>query len=254
MFVAPMLTIIWQDVVAIETIKILVGLSIGAILIFFRNLIIQILATMVKSIIKTPKAIIDGIKLIGSEKFQAMPHKVEQLQEKLDSIDKKVRDLEHTVGPNGGKSLLDGVNELKKLFSSLEHNIRAIVYNAQQIVDASETMMFSLSSTGNFTWASKGLQDLVDFSFDDGFKNQQWENLYFPEDLLDVRRRWADAIKTSIEIDNSDSKLLEPEVILTLLTRFRHNNTNEEIPVKVRLTKMPDGSISGIVNKISKTK
>lgn len=185
-----------------------------------------------------------GVELLGSDAFKQLPEVVGQLNNRIERLEK-------FVGPNGGKSILDGVNSLRINVRELQDAITAVSARDKEMVDALGVLMWKSDENGRCVWASKSLQELVGYSFEEGFKDYQWENLYFPEDYPGVRRRWEDAIAAAKSHDDPETKHLDAEVILSMRTRYRHGKTGRAIPVYFKATLMPDGSITGIVTDLS---
>jgi len=232
-----------QTVIATELIKILFLITVGAIILHFRDYIKNALQAM-KTFVSSAKK---GITVLGSDDFQALPKNVEELGRKVEALDKRVEKVEYRVGPNGGGSILDGVNALKRTLKSIEESIISINAKDKEITDAIGILMWRADSDGKYTWASKALQELVGMSFEDGFKNNQWENLHFPEDLAEIRRRWNEALEIAREEHPEGEETKNAEVVYSIKTRYRNANTGVEIPVYIKATWLPDRSIIGVV-------
>jgi PAS domain-containing protein len=218
-----------------ELVKLVFSFTVGALLIYARTAIFKCFTDMKKFIIAAKQ----GVELLSSDGFKELPIVIKNL-------DDRVKGLEKFVGPNGGKSIIDGINSLKETAKELQEAIAAVSARDREIIDATGILMWRSDESGACIWASKALQQLVGYSFNEGFKGYQWENLFFPEDFPVISRRWDEAL--SIE---TKSPYNESEIILSMKTRYKHAITGRAIPVHFKASRLPDGTISGIVTDLS---
>lgn len=231
--------ILW--VVQVEIIKIIIGLTVGAILLYTRESIIEAYRNM-KKFITAAKS---GITFLGSPDFQNVPKAIADLTKRIERIEK-------FVGPNGGASILDGIRQLKEGQDTLQLGIESVAVKDREIADAAGILMWKSDADGNCTWASTALQRLVGYGFDEGFAGQQWENLYFPEDYPTVQRRWEEAVEAAKNSRDPGLRRADDVVLLlSMRTRYRHGKTGKAIPIYFKATRMPDGTIMGVVTDLS---
>lgn len=240
MILAVLMPISIGTIALTELVKLGFSLTIGALVFYARTAILQKYTNMRDFATAAKK----GLELLGSDAFKKLPDVVDQLNERVERLEK-------FVGPNGGKSILDGVNSLRINVRELQDAITAVSARDKEIVDALGVLMWKSDENGRCIWASKSLQELVGYTFDEGFHGDQWENLYFPEDYPGVRRRWEEAIAAGQAHDDTKTKQLDAEIILSMRTRYRHGKTGKAIPVYFKAMLMPDGSITGIVTDLS---
>jgi len=241
--------VVW--VLEMELLKIVLGLTVGAILLYARTSIIAKLRDM-KTFIADTKA---GLAVLASEDFRNVPAAIRDLVERVTRI-------EQFVGPNGGASIIDGIRRLQTGQDALHAGqvelhgrIESVAIKDRELADAAGVLMWKSDPGGNCIWASVPLQHLVGYDFDTGFAGQQWENLYFPEDFPTVQRRWEEAMELAKAKEKGAEHDLrrfgDAYVILSMRTRYRHAKTGAAIPVYFKATRTPDGNIIGVVTDLS---
>lgn len=234
---------LYLDPIRSEIIKAMVA-GIVSVLAYYRqplfNYISRKYMTMRDIVSSTKK----GFQVIGSPEFQKIPGTIEQIGESVTDLHGRVAKIEKNIGPNGGSSLLDGVNALRVLVSDLQVAFSTMLAKDREVINAMGLLMWKSDAEGKCIWASDALQRLVGFSFEDGFRGNQWENLYFPEDFANIKRRWQDAINTP---PSNERNPTESELIMSARAKYRHATTGEAIPVFLKVVRLPDRSIIGVV-------
>lgn len=228
-----------------EFLKIVFGLTVGGLLLYARTTILEKYRNMDKFIKDTSA----GLAVLASVDFRELPKAIKDITDRITRIEK-------FVGPNGGASILDGIQRLQEGQDALHagqlelnNKVESIAIKDRELADAAGVLMWKSDSAGNCTWASLPLQNLAGYDFDGGFSGQQWENLYFPEDFPTVQRRWEEAIELS-KSNGEQRRADDSTVILSMKTRFRHGKTGNAVPIFFKATRTPDGEIVGVVTDL----
>lgn len=159
----------------------------------------------------------------------------------LDRIDKLARgvdddrELSVTWRTEVGERL-DAITE--QLFG-VETGIESLRANQELLADESAVASWRSDSNGQCVWASKAIQNMVGYTFENGFSGTNWSNIFHKDDVPHVALRWADAVRT--------------KSAFAMKTRYQHAD-GTVFPVQLHATVMPDGSFRGVANKLEEKK
>lgn len=131
--------------------------------------------------------------------------------------------------------MLNRLDSLDDRMKSVEIGQESLRLNVEILADESTVASWRSNQQGHCVWASRALQDMVGYSFREGFEGTNWVEI-FPVDEVDhARKRWADSVETGTNY--------------AMRTRYKHKD-GTVFPVQLNASVLADGTWRGTAKRI----
>lgn len=124
---------------------------------------------------------------------------------------------------------------LQTQIGAIEIGVDALRVNQEMLADESDVASWRSDKNGQCIWASQALQNLVGYSFSEGFEGTNWVNVFPHDEVQHIQRRWADAVNT--------------KSAFAIRSWYQHKD-GSLIAVQLKAECLPDGSFRGVARKI----